>query len=207
MIESWVRITPSSVVANGKQINTVATGHKLLVEVYRSHINDYPKFFKMDTLCKLGFVASELLLNEAEGKERRSRDDRAIILFNHSSSFNADSHYQATIQDKNNFFPSPSIFVYTLPNIVTGEIAIRNKYFGETSFYVLDCLDADIMSKIVCEAFIDDGTSLVLGGWVDCVNDDEFMAFLFLVPRSDGIGHEELERDIRVLINNENLNF
>ena len=207
MIESWVKITPSHVVLNGERLAINSVGQKLLVDVYRSRINDYPKFFKMDALCKLGFVASELLLDNTEGKERKSRDDRAVIMFNHSSSLNADLHYQATIRDKDNFFPSPSIFVYTLPNIVTGEIAIRNKYYGETSFYVLDSFDADVVARIVCEAFIDNGTTSVLCGWVDYVSDDEFMALLFLVHRNVINSHEELENEIRILLQNENLIF
>ena len=42
--------------------------------------------------------------------------------------------FQETIQHADSYYPSPALFVYTLPNIVTGEIAIRNKYYGETSF-------------------------------------------------------------------------
>ena len=77
-------------------------------------------------------MASELLL-QAEGAERFvPREDRAVVFFNRSASLQADTAYQATIQDPDNFYPSPAAFVYTLPNIVTGEIAIRNKYFGET---------------------------------------------------------------------------
>ena len=30
-----------------------------LTALYRSRVGDYPKFFKMDTACKLGFLLAE----------------------------------------------------------------------------------------------------------------------------------------------------
>lgn len=198
-VKSWVKITPHDAIVAGKSVlasNDVA-GQKLLVEVYRRYVNNYPKFFKMDTLCKLGFIASELLLNDIEGTERNSLDDRAIIMFNHSSSYNADCHFQQTIQDVDDFYPSPSVFVYTLPNIVTGEIAIRNKYFGETSFYVIDEPDARIMAQVICNTLVGSGMKSALCGWVECTCDDEFTAVVFLL---DGdIDRASFEEEIKSL--------
>ena len=66
-LKSWVRITPISVELNGQQLSVKESGSALLTELYRTYVNDYPKFFKMDELSKLGFIASELLLrNEPE---------------------------------------------------------------------------------------------------------------------------------------------
>lgn len=176
-----VYINPEMVLINGKALAHKETGSTLLTELYRTHIGDYPKFFKMDTLSKLGFVASELLL-QAEGKPRfEPCEDRAVVFFNRSASLQADMAYQATIQDPNNFFPSPAAFVYTLPNIVTGEIAIRNKYFGETSFIVLPEHDPQIMAQQLQHAFLDPMTSSILGGWLDCTDENHFEAELFLL--------------------------
>jgi 3-oxoacyl-[acyl-carrier-protein] synthase-1 len=178
-IKSWISITPDKVVINGKNLDYNEQGHELLTAIYRHQINDYPKFFKMDNLCKLGFVASELLLND-ELDRFVPCEDRAIAFFNSNSSLCNDESYQKTIQDKNNYFPSPAIFVYTLPNIVTGEIAIRNKYYGETSFYVLDKLDTELIEQIIDDTFQDLTTKSVLGGWLDCKDKDHFEAYLFL---------------------------
>ena len=125
--KQWVKITPERVILNGEPLITTAQGAALLTEIYRSRVNDYPKFFKMDELSKLGFIASELLL-QAEGDRHQDSEDRAVILFNRSSSVTNDRKYQDTIQRPDDYFPSPALFVYTLPNIVTGEIAIRNGY-------------------------------------------------------------------------------
>ena len=39
-----------------------------LTDLYRRYVGDYPKFFKMDGLSKLGFVATEMLLKENQLK-------------------------------------------------------------------------------------------------------------------------------------------
>ena len=183
MLKHFVIITPENVKLNGTSIDHTEQGGALLTELYRARVGDYPKFFKMDTLSKLGFVASEMLLKD-EGQERFvPREDRAVVLFNKTASLQADTNYQATIQDPENFFPSPAAFVYTLPNIVTGEIAIRNKYFGETSFIVLEACDAQIMARQLMNAFRDPMTQSILGGWLDCTDENHFEARLFLVEK------------------------
>ena len=183
MMKHSVIITPEHVIIDGNTLIHNEKGSALLTELYRNHVGDYPKFFKMDTLSKLGFIASELLLN-AEGKRSfEPREDRAVILFNRNASLQADTAYQATIQDPDNFFPSPAAFVYTLPNIVTGEIAIRNKYFGETSFIVIDDYDEKIIMENLKNAFQDPITTSIIGGWVDCSDEEHFEAKIFIIEK------------------------
>ena len=183
MTRYMVHITPTSVSVNGKMLNHNENGAALLTELYRTYVGDYPKFFKMDTLSKLGFVASELLL-QAEGKPRfEPCEDRAVIFFNRNASLQADTAYQATIQDPDNYYPSPAAFVYTLPNIVTGEIAIRNKYFGETSFIVMEEPDERLMTRQLQNAFLDPMTKSVLGGWLDCADEVHFEAKIMIIEK------------------------
>lgn len=176
-----VRISPKEITLDGKRIETEAEGLELLTSIYRKHIGDYPKFFKMDALCRLGFVATELLL-EAEGLPRfESRDDRAVAFFNRSSSLWSDSRYQQTICEEDDYFPSPAQFVYTLPNIVTGEIAIRNKYFGETSFYVVESRDDRLIEETLLQTSLDGRTASAIGGWLECADDNAFEAEIYIV--------------------------
>jgi len=180
--KQWVKITPERVELNGEPLATTARGTALLTEIYRTRINDYPKFFKMDELCKLGFIASELLL-QAEGDRHQDSEDRAVILFNRSSSVTNDRKYQDTIQRPDDYFPSPALFVYTLPNIVTGEIAIRNGYYGETSFYVLDAYDEATIRATVEASFLDGMTQSAICGWLDCEDADHFEASVYLIEK------------------------
>jgi len=161
-----------------------------LTAFYRAHkeeIGDYPKFYKMDPLCKLGFLASELLLNQeanAEGIQRfEPSDERAIVIFTRSGSMADDRAYQATISDADNYYPSPAIFVYTLSNIVTGEIALRNHSMGETSCYILEEPDEELMQRIVATTFQDAGIHSVLAGWLDYEDDQHFDANFKLYNR------------------------
>ena len=149
-----------TVVLNGKTLEFGSRGSALLVDIYRRCVGDYPKFFKMDPLSRLGFVASELLLGEED-----------------------DLLYQETIQDPGNYYPSPAVFVYTLPNIVTGEIAIRNKYYGETAFYVFEDNDEEAFMAIVEQLFQDGTTTSAICGRVECEDAETFEAELFIVEK------------------------
>lgn len=181
MIKHNVYISPDKVLVDGKALTHNDKGSALLTELYRNNVSDYPKFFKMDTLSKLGFVASELLLNAEGNRDFEPREDRAVIFFNKHASLQADTHYQSTIQDPEHFFPSPAAFVYTLPNIVTGEIAIRNKYFGETSFIVVEDYDEKIIERNLKNSFQDPMTKSIIGGWLDCLDEEHFEAKIFLL--------------------------
>ena len=149
-----------------------------LKELYLRHVGDYPKFYKMDPLCRLGLVATELLL-QAEGEERFTpRSDRAVLLVGRSASIVSDRAFQQTIQDPAACYPSPSVFVYTLPNIVAGEIAMRNHYHGETAYYVLPELDWQRIEQLVAHLLADPAVRSVVGGWIDYEDNEHFEAKL-----------------------------
>lgn len=141
----------------------------VLDNFYRKEKISYPKFFKMDNLSKAGFIVSELMLREAGFDIETPKKDMAIILCNRSSSSDDDLVYLQSIKDKDNYFPSPSVFVYTLPNIVAGEMAIRNKIFGETSFYVSENYSKEMMLRQVKNVFSTKSVNYVLFGWVEAL--------------------------------------
>lgn len=179
-----IRITPEEVILDqqklweGKKELGKQEGqehHSLLTSLYKQMIGNYPKFYKMDGLSRLGFVASEILLNAEKGETDK---ERAIIFFNHSSSIASDRNYKESINDKDNYFPSPSIFVYTLPNIVTGEIAIRNHFHGETSFFILPDKDERMMEEILQASCRDAQSKSFLTGWIDYEDERHFEADL-----------------------------
>ena len=180
-----VHITPQGIWLDNKEfiIDKEGKQSSLLTALYKQIMGNYPKYYKMDGLCRLGFVASELLL-KAERDEGSFTEDinktRAIVFFNRSSSIASDKKYLASIVEKDNYFPSPSVFVYTLPNIVTGEIAIRNGYHGETSFYILPHKNELLMQDIIETTFMDEQTTSVLTGWLDYEDSEHFEADLYI---------------------------
>ena len=90
------------------------------------------KFYKMDDLCKLGYVAAAYLL---KGKSFLP-EEIGILLANASASLDTDIRHQAIIDKDGDEAASPTVFVYTLPNVVAGEICIRHKIQGENTFFI-----------------------------------------------------------------------
>jgi hypothetical protein len=153
-----------------------------LSALYRSLQIDYPKFFKMDELSKTGFLAAELILRNHDSESLEKRQSTAMLLCNRSSSLQTDEHYQKTIGDE--FFPSPSVFVYTLPNIVMGEIAIRHKLFGENTFFVSERFDTETIYTYIRETFSEGKINKALVGWVDFYH-EKAQACLMLIELGD----------------------
>lgn len=94
------------------------------------------KFYKMDNLCKLGYVAAAYLLKDRFLNEKYAPEEIGIILSNSSSSLDTDCKHQEIIDEKGDQEASPAVFVYTLPNVVAGEICIRYKIQGENTFFI-----------------------------------------------------------------------
>lgn len=163
-----ILITPSGAWKNGKRIETLNTGSELVTELYHMG-EDYPKFYKMDPLSQLAYVASSLLISD-------SVTDRAIVLFNRSSSLVSDLRHEKASREG---FASPSVFVYTLPNIMTGELAIRYGYRTETSLYILDGKDSPLRETIINATFRGDREiGSILTGWIDMRSENDFIAEL-----------------------------
>ena len=151
-----------------------------LTALYRERVGDYPKFFKMDLSSKLGFLLTEMLVG-GDPDRFEPLDDRAVLMMGRWGCLSNDRRYEQTVLE----FPSPALFVYTLPNVVTGEIAIRNKYRGETSAYVLDGPDFREIAALVRQAFSDRATRSAICGWLDARSEDDFAGYAVLVEADD----------------------
>jgi len=143
-----------------------------LTDIYKQEIGNYPKFYKMDILSRLAFVTTELLRKGPHTTDNGQQTP--IILFNHSSSVVADRQFLDTIKDAEDFFPSPSVFVYTLPNITTGEVAIRHHLCGETSFYILPDKDEALMKQILEASLAGTSATSVISGWIDAESETSY---------------------------------
>jgi hypothetical protein len=184
-IKKYCTLLPGIVSVNGKKLTDIDIQESLeksIVQTYRNLGMDYIKFFKMDILSKLAILAAESILRETELYNIDDNDNVAVVLANASSSLIADARYQQTITNPENYFPSPSLFVYTLPNIAIGEICIKHKIYGENVFLISQNFDSDILYFYVNALFENTDTMSCLTGWVEC-NETTYEAFLLLVEK------------------------
>ncbi len=187
VITSWGILRRGSVIVNDK-IEPVQENNlnfaDLIKSLFRKEQISYPKFFKMDNVSKLGFLCAELVLRDSRVAGRYSKEETGVVITNSASSLDTDHIYQETIRDKANYFPSPSVFVYTLPNIVIGEICIRHKLNGENAFLISESFDPALLKRQVDELLDHDRAAACLCGWVEVLK-DRFEALLFLVEHAE----------------------
>lgn len=174
-----VRLSPSGAFVDGERLGDFY-GPGMLTAIYKEMIGDYSKYYKMDHLSRLAFVATELLLQREGDNRPRDIDSLPIVFFSRAGSVKTDAEYISTIKNADEFYPSPSLFVYTLPNISVGEVAIRNKFRGETLFVMLDRKDAGIIDSVNRAMLCDANSRSLLSGWIDYIDDDNFEADIIL---------------------------
>lgn len=146
---------------------------------YDHFSGQYPKFHKMDPLSKLGWLATEVLLKEQP--LHYPAEKIGLILANKSASLDTDLRYFDTVKD----IASPALFVYTLSNIVMGEISIRHGFKGENAFFTADVFDADFIADYVGQLFAEEAIAACICGWVEVMG-PVYDVFLYRVERSGG---------------------
>lgn len=99
------------------------TSTDILVELYQHTGISYPKFFKMDLASRVAFLASELLAPFPE----QEQNSTAVVMSTYSGCIEVDKKFE----ESRRTIASPSLFVYTLPNIMLGEVCIRHGFKGE----------------------------------------------------------------------------
>jgi hypothetical protein len=182
-ITSHCIISNNVVYGNGKPVfeNKEADVAAFVLSAYQYLEVKYPKFYKMDNLSKLGLLASEVLLKDSGISEKYKEQEVGIVLTNSNSSLDADIKYY----DQAKTIASPALFVYTLPNIVIGEISIKNKFKGENAFFVFEQFDATFMHQYVAYLLNNNILQACICGWVDVLKED-YQVVLYLVEGAAG---------------------
>jgi len=103
-------------------------------EAFKSRGENNMKFYKMDDLCKLGYVAAAWLLDGIEFGE----EECGMVLSGMYGCLDTDMKHQQIIDKEGDAASSPAVFVYTLPNVVAGEISIRHHIKGENTWFWSD---------------------------------------------------------------------
>ena len=200
MTESQLKIQSSCLIRdnqaflNGEMVFTNEdgkVGKAFLKSLYRHLKPGHSKFFKMDSLSKLGYLASELLLKNVD-LSSYDAENMSVILSNSDSTLDIDSEHQDMIRDYNKFYPSPSVFVYTLPNIMIGEISIKHGMRGENAFYIVEKFTPELIVDHINSLFLKHKSKLFVGGWVNSKN-DEYEAFLYVASPHRGKPHNKIE--------------
>jgi hypothetical protein len=193
----YVIIRNNTIIVNDKTVFSQKKIHitAFLEKAYLALKIDYPKFYKMDTLSKLGFLAAELLLGSSRISDHAA-ESVAVVLSNASASLDTDMRYAAAAKTA----PSPGLFVYTLANIVAGEIGIRHKIKGENAFFISPAFDAELMTAYV-HALFEHETRACLAGWVDVMGDHHDV-FLYLMEKNNSNSPKDTAQHVKALYHN-----
>ena len=175
-VTARVQISPQGLWVNGERCGLRQEGAALLTEIYKTCLDDNPKFYKMDLFSRVAYLASALLL-----REEKEVEEMPFILFNRSSSVLADRHHLRSCNGPEGFFPSPSVFVYTLPNVVMGDLAVHYGLKGETTLLILPEKDEALMERITGSVFTQTGARMMLTGWADAADETCFEADMKII--------------------------
>ena len=160
-------------------------------QLYKSLNLEYSKFHKMDDLSKMSLL-SVALLNESCNFKKFNDEEISLIFSNKNSSSFTDLKFKSSYSDQGN--PSPSLFVYTLPNITIGEISIFMKWFGENIFLISKDFNSVPFEHLLSIEF-HKGASACLCGWVDKTEKiDE--CFMFFVEENAEIYNKKMILDL-----------
>lgn len=186
-IQHSVHIRDNSVYLDLKEVFSLKNKLELSVFLkmaYQFLEINYPKFYKMDTMSKLGIIASEVLFQDKPSTET------ALVFSNRTGSLETDKLHLENCDR----IPSPAIFVYTLPNIVLGEISIKYKLQSENAFFIENKFNATLLFNYSQILLHTEKADSVVCGWIDLEN-GEYDVFLALVS-SEG----------KMIFSEENLN-
>ena len=180
-ISSSCSIHNSRIYKNGDSVyeNAGTDISSFLISSYKHFAFEYPKFYKMDNLSKLGWLAAEILLGTEFKKKEYRPEDVGVILSNSSASLDTDKKYFDTVKN----IPSPALFVYTLPNIMIGEICIRNNFRGENGFFVFEQFDPNFIEQYAGSLINNNILQACICGWVEVLKED-YKAVLFFVEKN-----------------------
>ena len=149
--------------------------------LYENLQHNYPKFFKMDKLCKWAWIATEYLFaGDTLPYAGFDKNRVAVCLTTSHGCLDVDKRYLDNIA-----IPSPALFVYTLPNIMLGEVCIRHGFKGEQLCMINEKFDAEELCFTIT-GLLNRGMDACLCGWVD-VFDDQYDVCLFWVTKK-GMG-------------------
>jgi hypothetical protein len=214
VITAYCIIRHREIICDGKTIYSSQAGtlKDFLQQAYDFIKPEYPKFYKMDHLSQLGLLAAEVLLKNRSLSAEYPAESISVVLSNAHSSLDTDLRYLASTKT----MASPALFVYTLPNIVAGEICIRHKIKGENAFFISPAFDPEWMVDYVSTVFSSIPntpacasasagrqcliSNACIAGWVDLVGEHHDV-FLYLLEKNKQPSLEHSAEKLKELYN------
>lgn len=184
-ISSYVHIDNTIARRDGHDLLENYDGAMPAEDMYRALSYSYMKFFKMDLLCKWAWLGAETLLQK-DGTYLYEGIDKTkigVVLMTAHGCLDVDEKYEQTMED----IPSPALFVYTLPNIMLGEICIRHGFKGEQLCMVTNDLDAEELHFWVNDLMQNRGMDACLCGWVDAYKENKDVCLFWVDKNITGI--------------------
>jgi hypothetical protein len=181
-ISHCITISKSKVLFDGQLIYQFSGEDDFLIfskDLYKKIECNYPKFYKMDNLSKLAFLAGELLIKRSK-LTGIPAENVALLFANTGSTIDTDTKFIESLEA----IPSPAIFVYTLPNIAIGELCIRHGWKGEGLFLIQSQFNPQELIEHTTFTFDAGNTKACLLGWVDFFAADNYVANLWLITDS-----------------------
>ncbi len=150
-------------------------------EAFKSRGESNLKFYKMDDLCKLGYVASAWALDGLEYGE----EECGLVLSGRYGCLDTDIKHQEIIDTEGDASASPAVFVYTLPNVVAGEISIRHHIKGENTWFWSDDETMSDIREYAGLAIQSQNLKYCVVGHLDFLKGEYFAKFEVLAPAED----------------------
>lgn len=183
-ISHWVHIKGDTILKDGSPIASLKAGDDP-ADAYRHLHFAYPKFFKMDLLCKWAWLAAESLLDKGDGflYDGMDKNKIALVIATAHGCLEVDKKYSETIAT----IPSPALFVYTLPNVMLGEICIRHGFKGEQACMVQDSFDVDEVLFWTKDLMDRHNMDACLCGWADATGNRHDVCFFWVTRGNTGL--------------------
>ena len=150
--------------------------HTFFREAFKSREEANMKFYKMDDLCKLGYLASAWLLDGIEYGE----EECGIVMSGKYGCLDTDIRHQQIIDSEGDSSASPAVFVYTLPNVVAAEISIRHHIKGENIWFWSEDKTMSDIKKYASILAASRDLKYCIAAHIDFINGDYFAIFELL---------------------------
>ena len=182
VINNWITINNTAIKAGTALLPPLPAHSPLTPEiVYDALQCSYPKFFKMDSLCKWAFVATECLFYKNDLSKGVDKNQVGIALTTSHGCLDVDKRYLTGIST-----PRPALFVYTLPNIMLGEICIRHGFKGEQACMVTEQFDPNELF-FTANSTLNSGMDAALCGWADVSGENYDLCLFWVSKKGPGI--------------------